>query len=49
VDGRKLSFVIRASDGVDTVSEGSHERHVIGAARFAEKVAAKAHAARGAA
>jgi len=45
VDGRKLSFAIHASDGVDTVSEGTHERHVIGAGRFAEKVAAKARAA----
>jgi fluoroacetyl-CoA thioesterase len=44
VEGRKLTFAIRASDGIDTVSEGTHERHVIAAERFAEKVAAKARA-----
>src|SRR4029079_12944787 len=41
VEGRKLVFSIRAHDGVDTVSEGRHERHVIDAERFNQKVAAK--------
>jgi fluoroacetyl-CoA thioesterase len=41
VEGRKLVFSIRAHDGVDTVSEGQHERHVIDAERFNQKVAAK--------
>ena len=41
VEGRKLVFSIRAHDGVDTVSEGRHERHVIDAERFNTKVAAK--------
>jgi fluoroacetyl-CoA thioesterase len=41
VDGRKLVFAVRASDGADLVSEGTHERHVIDARRFEEKVAAK--------
>ena len=41
VEGRKLVFSIRAHDGVDTVSEGRHERHVIDAERFNQKIAAK--------
>ncbi len=41
VEGRKLTFSITGHDGVDTISEGTHERYIIGAARFAEKVEAK--------
>ena len=41
VDGRRLEFSIRASDGVDTICEGRHQRHVIDAERFRQKVAAK--------
>ena len=41
VEGRKLVFSIRAHDGVDMVSEGRHERHVIDAERFNQKIAAK--------
>ena len=43
VDGRKLTFSISAHDGVDKIAEGTHERHVINAARFTAKVAGKAH------
>ena len=42
VEGRKLVFAIWANDGLDTISEGTHERHVIDAARFLQKVAGKA-------
>lgn len=42
VEGRKLTFSVAASDGVDTISTGTHERHVIDAARFERKVDAKA-------
>ena len=42
VEGRKLSFTLSAHDGVDTISEGTHERHVIDADRFNQKVARKA-------
>jgi fluoroacetyl-CoA thioesterase len=42
VEGRKLVFALHASDGVDTVTAGRHERHVIDAARFEAKLAAKA-------
>lgn len=42
IEGRKLVFRISAHDGVDAITEGTHERHVIDAARFARKVEAKA-------
>jgi fluoroacetyl-CoA thioesterase len=44
VEGRKLVFRVSAHDGVDPITEGTHERHVIDAARFARKVEAKAGA-----
>ena len=44
VNGRKLRFDIEAHDGVDVISRGSHERFVIDAARFRQKVAQKASA-----
>jgi fluoroacetyl-CoA thioesterase len=40
-EGRKLSFSIIADDGVDTISEGTHDRFVIDAAKFNAKMAAK--------
>ena len=42
VEGRKLTFAVSAHDGVDKVTEGTHERHTIDAERFARKVEAKA-------
>ena len=42
VEGRKLTFAVRAEDDVDLISEGIHERFVIDADRFKAKVAAKA-------
>ena len=44
VEGRKLTFRVTAHDGVDAISSGTHERHVIDAARFSRKVADKAAA-----
>jgi len=41
VDGRRLSFSVVASDGVDEISRGTHERFVIDTARFNAKVALK--------
>ena len=38
VEGRKLSFTLSAHDGVNLISEGKHERHVIDVARFERKV-----------
>ena len=42
VEGRKLSFSIHARDDAEMIAEGRHERHVIDAGRFAQKVAGKA-------
>ena len=41
VDGRKLTFHLVADDGVDKISEGTHERFVIDAAKFNAKAAGK--------
>ncbi len=41
VHGRKLVFSAIAHDGVDTISEGRHERVVIDAQRFNTKLASK--------
>ena len=41
VEGRKLAFAIEAHDGIDAISAGTHERHVIVAERFEARVAAK--------
>ena len=45
VEGRRLVFAITAHDGVDTVTEGTHERHAIDTSRFEQKVEAKRAAA----
>ena len=42
MEGRKLSFSLVADDGVDTISEGTHDRFVINAEKFNAKMAAKA-------
>ncbi len=42
VEGRKLVFQVSARDEVDTITEGIHERFVIDAKRFNERVAGKA-------
>ena len=42
VEGRKLSFSLVADDGVDKISEGTHERFVIDAAKFNSKLSEKA-------
>lgn len=42
VEGRKLTFSLEADDGIDKISEGSHERFVIDASKFNSRVAAKA-------
>ena len=46
VDGRRLVFEIEANDGVDSICTGTHERFIINAPKFVEKVKAKAQAAR---
>jgi fluoroacetyl-CoA thioesterase len=46
VDGKALTFAVRAHDGRDLVSEGRHERHVIVKERFDARVLAKSRSAR---
>ncbi len=41
VDGRRLRFEVEAHDGVDRISRGTHERYVVDAARFVEKMKGK--------
>lgn len=47
IDGRRLVFEVEASDGVDVISRGVHERFVIDAAKFAHKAQQKAAGAAG--
>ena len=44
VDGKRLVFEIELDDGVDAISKGIHERFVINAEKFNQKVAQKAEA-----
>lgn len=41
VDGRRLFFSVTAHDGIDRITEGTHERVIIDVARFNAKLAAK--------
>jgi fluoroacetyl-CoA thioesterase len=41
IAGRKLSFSIEASDGIEKISEGTHDRFIILTEKFNQKVAEK--------
>jgi len=41
VEGKALTFAVRAHDGVDLISEGRHQRHVIVKERVDARVLAK--------
>ena len=41
VDRRRLVFELEADDGVDTISKGSHERFIIDAEKFNQKLKQK--------
>jgi len=45
VEGKKLTFRVEASDGIDRIAQGRHERFVIDKIRFDAKVKAKSAAA----
>jgi fluoroacetyl-CoA thioesterase len=45
VDGRKLTFAITAHDGIDKISEGTHQRFIVDAEKFAARAAKKAESA----
>jgi fluoroacetyl-CoA thioesterase len=47
VEGRKLTFSIVADDGVDKISEGTHERFIIDAEKFNARTKAKVEGAGG--
>jgi fluoroacetyl-CoA thioesterase len=42
VEGRKLTFEIKAHDGQDQISAGTHQRFIIDAEQFNQRVAEKA-------
>ncbi len=42
VDGKRLTFSVKAHDGADTITEGRHERHVVAWDRFNARIAEKA-------
>lgn len=41
VEGKKLTFLVEAHDGVDLISKGRHQRFVINKKKFDERVGAK--------
>ena len=41
VEGRKLTFHLEGDDGIDKISEGTHQRFIIDAEKFNAKVASK--------
>ena len=41
VNGKRLVFAVEAHDGIDLITQGTHERHIINKARFIQKVYAK--------
>jgi predicted thioesterase len=43
VDGRSVTFDVHVADEVETIGEGTHTRVVVTAARFQDRVDAKAH------
>jgi fluoroacetyl-CoA thioesterase len=44
VDGRRVEFSIRASDGIEEIGTGTHERMVIQLSRLSERMKAKSAA-----
>jgi len=42
VDGKKLTFSIVAHDGIDLISEGTHQRFIVDAERFTARAEKKA-------
>jgi predicted thioesterase len=46
VEGRKLTFSIKAEDEMETIGEGNHERVVVNVERFEQRVKNKIESAR---
>ena len=38
IEGRKLSFSVKAHDGIDVISTGTHERAIIQREKFLERL-----------
>ena len=47
VTGQRVSFAVRAHDGIDLIGEGRHDRFVVGWDKFIVRLAAKAVKAAG--
>lgn len=47
VEGKKLSFSLVAHDGMDQISEGTHDRFIINAEKFNAQIRKKAEKAQG--
>jgi fluoroacetyl-CoA thioesterase len=47
VDGRRIEFVVRASDGTEEIGSGRHGRMVIDVARLTKRLEAKSRASSG--
>jgi len=45
IEGRRISFAVKAHDGIDTIGEGTHQRMVVPWDRFKARVNQKAAAA----
>jgi len=41
VDGRRIEFAIQATDGIEIIGTGSHERVIIDLGQFAERLRSK--------
>lgn len=41
IEGRKLTFKVEANDGIDVISQGTHERFIINKEKFDAKVLIK--------
>ena len=46
VDGLRITFKVKAHDGVDPIGEGRHQRFVVAWDKFKARVAQKAEAAK---
>jgi len=45
VEGKRLLFSVEAHDGIDLITQGTHERYIINKSRFTQKVGAKSRRA----
>ena len=41
IDGRKITFSVKAYDGIDEIGSGTHERFIVNKAKFQSKADGK--------